>query len=62
MSVGGFGSLVASFANLIAWRFYLNHEPDPLARRRFTLRFLAYGYLLFALGALLYRLWAPALG
>ena len=62
VSVGGFGSLVASFANLIAWRFYLNHEPDPAARQRFTLRFLAYGYLLFALGALLYLLWLRTIG
>ena len=62
VSVGGFGSLVASFANLIAWRLYQAREPDPAARRRFTLRFLLYGYLLFAFGALLYALWVQTGG
>ena len=54
VSVGGFGSLIASFANLIAYRFYLAYQEDPVRRRAFTWRFLFYGYLLFALGVCLY--------
>ena len=54
VSVGGFGSLIASFANLIAYRFYLTHQSDPAKRRAFTVRFLVYGYLLFGAGAALY--------
>ena len=54
VSVGGFGSLLASFANLIAYRFFVNYQEDPAKRRAFTWRFLLYGYLLFAVGAGLY--------
>jgi len=54
VSVGGFGSLIASFANLIAYRFYVLHQEDPAKRRLFTVRFLGYGYALFALGLALY--------
>ncbi|WP_457573679.1 SLC13 family permease [Desulfolithobacter sp.] len=52
-SVGGFGSLVGSLANLIAWRLYTNHGStgQPF---RFTLQFLGLGYLAFFLGLGLY--------
>lgn len=52
-SVGGFGSLVGSLANLIAWRLYTNHRStgQPF---RFTLQFLGLGYLAFFLGLGLY--------
>ncbi len=54
VSVGGFGSLIASLANLIAYRFYVASQDDAAERRRFTRTFLLYGYALFALGAGLY--------
>lgn len=54
VSVGGFGSLIASFANLIAYRFFIKYQGDPVKRRAFTWRFMLYGYLLFALGVGLY--------
>ncbi|BCO10601.1 hypothetical protein GF1_29770 [Desulfolithobacter dissulfuricans] len=52
-SVGGFGSLVGSLANLIAWRLYTNHRStgQPF---QFTLQFLGLGYLAFFLGLGLY--------
>jgi len=50
VSVGGFGSLWASFANLIAYRLYVVYQDDPDKRRRFTRLFLLYGYALFGLG------------
>jgi Na+/H+ antiporter NhaD/arsenite permease-like protein len=53
VNVGGFGSLIASFANLIAYRFYVNDRSTGDAGR-FTARFLAYGYGAFALGVGLY--------
>ncbi len=52
-NVGGFGSLVASLANLIAYRLYLSYsEENDLGR--FTRRFLAMGYLSFFIGAALF--------
>ena len=51
VNVGGFGNLIGSLANLIAYRFYL-------LRRGSTIKFLFWfhllGYLFFALGATLY--------
>jgi Na+/H+ antiporter NhaD/arsenite permease-like protein len=53
-NVGGFGSLVGSLANLIAYKLYLSSE-DGEKHLGFTLRFLGLGYLFFFMGALLYR-------
>ncbi len=54
-NVGGFGSLVGSLANLIAYRLYVTHESahDKVA---FTIRFMALGYVAFSLGLGLYFL------
>jgi len=54
VSVGGFGSPIASFANLIAYRFFTSYQKDPEKRRLFTWRFLLCGYLLFAGGVGVY--------
>ncbi len=54
VSVGGFGSLVASLANLIAWRIYTRQKPAQV--NRFTLKFHAVSFLALAVGALLYYL------
>jgi len=56
VSVGGYGSLVASMANVIAWRFYVASQPDAVKRRRFTLLFNVYGFTLLAFGVGLYLL------
>jgi len=53
VDVGGFGSLIASFANLIAYRFYVNDRSTGDAGR-FTVRFLASGYGAFLLGCGIY--------
>ncbi len=52
-NVGGFGSLIASLANLIAYRLYVTHEStgDIMS---FTLRFTVLGYVAFFLGLGLY--------
>ena len=56
VSVGGFGSLIASLANLIAWRIYIRQETQNA--RRFTLKFHVVSYLAFFTGLLLYAaLW-----
>ena len=47
VNVGGYGTLIASFANLIAWRAFMNAEKDGTARRLFAVRFLFAGLLLF---------------
>ena len=52
VSVGGFGSLVSSMANLIAYRLYTEKEADG----RFLLRFHIYGYFFFFTGVFLYFL------
>ncbi len=52
VSVGGFGTLIASLANLIAYRLYVRG-----ARRQesgFLVKFHLYGFGFFAVGALLY--------
>jgi len=52
-SVGGFGSLFGSLANLIAYRLYITHENtnNPAL---FTISFLVIGYVAFSLGIGLY--------
>ena len=52
-NVGGFGSLVASLANLIAYRLYITHSHDNDVVK-FTWRFLALGYLSFFIGSALF--------
>jgi len=52
VSVGGFGTLVASMVNLIAYRLYVNGAEEP--DRNFLLKFHIYGFAFFVLGALLY--------
>ncbi len=47
-SVGGFGSLVGSMANLIAYRLYLAQAPEEA--RGFTTAFLAWGFVAFLIG------------
>ncbi len=49
VSVGGFGTLVASFANLIAWRLYVTH-PSTRDAASFTLRMHLAGGAMFLLG------------
>ena len=52
-NVGGFGSLVGSLANLIAYRLYTSHKDthNPAA---FTTKFIIIGYLAFFIGIGLY--------
>ena len=59
VSVGGFGTLVASLANLIAWRLYVTH-PSTADARRFTLLMHAAGAAAFLLGLALAAAWGPA--
>ncbi len=54
-SVGGFGSLFASLANLIAYRLYLA-APGTRDGGRFTRRFLLAGFAAFLAGVALYLL------
>ena len=58
VSVGGFGSLVASLANLIAYRVYVRQEKDRAFP--FALKFHTLSYLAFAIGILLYFTIDPA--
>ena len=51
VNVGGFGNLIGSLANLIAYRFYLLRQGST---PRFLFWFHLLGYLFFALGATLY--------
>ncbi len=55
VSVGGFGSLFGSVANLIAYRLYVSH-PRTHNTARFTYLFLAMGYGAFFCGVGLYFL------
>ncbi len=52
-NVGGFGSLVGSLANLIAYRLYTSHKDthNPAA---FTTKFIIIGYIAFFIGIGLY--------
>jgi Na+/H+ antiporter NhaD/arsenite permease-like protein len=52
VSVGGFGSLVGSLANLIAYRIYVRAYRNEA--RSFTIRFHAVSYTAFFIGILLY--------
>ena len=52
-SVGGFGSLFGSLANLIAYKLYARHESSRRVGA-FTLRFLVLGYLAFFVAIGLY--------
>jgi len=54
VSVGGFGNLIASLANLIAYRLYVRQERQ--GARGFLIRFHIVGYLAFLVGAILYFL------
>ena len=44
VSVGGYGNLIGSLANLIAYRMYISHVERS---RRFLWKFMAVGYLFF---------------
>lgn len=52
-SVGGFGSLVGSLANLIAYRLYMSHA-GARGPASFTFRFILLGYAAFGIGIGLY--------
>ncbi len=54
VSVGGFGSLIGSLANLIAYRLYRNHEGG--AANNFLLKFHMASYAAFFAGWFLYLL------
>jgi len=55
-NVGGFGSLVGSLANLIAYRIYVTHENGERPAR-FTVRFLMAGFAAFFAGLALFFFW-----
>jgi len=55
VSVGGFGTLVASLANLIAWRLYVR-DRNTTNTAGFTLAFLGLGFAAFFMGLMLYNL------
>lgn len=57
VNAGGYGTLIASFANLIAWRHYMAAQPDGRMRRAFTIRFVASGFVMLAASAIFYWLW-----
>ncbi len=45
VSVGGYGNLIGSLANLIAYRIYVTHYPEK--QNSFLVKFLGLGYLFF---------------
>jgi len=53
VNVGGFGNLIGSLANLIAYRFIIITHHN---QRSFIIKFHAIGYIAFILGCLLYFL------
>ncbi len=55
-NVGGFGSLVASLANLIAYKLYLSHPSSRKKKKGFTVHFLLLGFTAFLMGIGLYFL------
>jgi len=55
-NVGGFGSLVASLANLIAYKLYISHGASKNKRVSFTVLFLVMGYIALMIGIGLYFL------
>ncbi len=54
VNIGGFGSLFASFANLIAYKFYISSKKDDILY--FTILFLFLNYIVLFLGMVLYFL------
>jgi len=44
VSVGGYGNLIGSLANLIAYRIYVSYKGKS---KKFLLKFMAFGYLFF---------------
>ncbi len=52
-NVGGFGSLVAALANLITYKIYVSYS-DGKHTGRFVFKFVAAGYLAFAIGFALF--------
>ena len=58
VSVGGFGTLVASLANLIAWRLYVA-DPGTRDAGRFTLRLHLAGGAMLVTGIVLWSLSRP---
>jgi len=54
-NVGGFGSLVASLANLLAYRMFIIHKNGAGARA-FTVKFVCLGYVMFIATTGLYLL------
>ena len=57
-SVGGFGSLLGSLANIIAYRLYVTHASTNDSAR-FTMQFIVIGYAAFAIGVGLYYVLSP---
>jgi Na+/H+ antiporter NhaD/arsenite permease-like protein len=58
VNVGGFGSLMGSLANLIAYRFYTAHSSTS-SPVRFTIKFMLFGYAAFFIGVGLYFIVFP---
>ncbi len=57
VSVGGFGSIVGSLANLIGYKLYVNSPGDsPGQARKFFITFSVYGYAAFLVGIGVYYL------
>ncbi len=54
-NAGGFGSLLGSLANLIAYKLYIR-QARPRAAIHFTIKFLVFGYLAFFLAVSLHLL------
>jgi len=52
-NVGGFGSIVGSLSNLIAYRLYITHESTNNSVA-FVTKFVVSGYICFILGIMLY--------
>lgn len=52
-NIGGFGSLIGSLANVIAYRLYLR-QAKPKQVLVFTIKFLSIGYVAFCIGFGLY--------
>lgn len=55
-NVGGFGTLVASLANLIAYKQYVSHDVSKGKKASFTFLFLAMGFAALLIGTGLYFL------
>lgn len=54
-NVGGYGNIMASFANIIAYKLYVGHESSNNIAS-FTIKFIGIGYVMFFVGMGLY--WA----